>query len=168
MKVVVSVGDVLRVAADVLISTANPWLNMSGGVNGAIRELEPHVQSELHRHLDSLGKSALPPGSVVRTGAGSLPFSHIIHAVAIDPFYESSERLVADTLAAAFRLALTLDATSVSLPMLATGYGPISTEAFGRAFAASIVDRFPIQAVHLIVRKEEHAATIKSILDREV
>ena len=38
MNVSVGVGDVLDASADVLISTANPWLNMSGGVNGAIRQ----------------------------------------------------------------------------------------------------------------------------------
>ena len=41
MNVVVTVGDVLDAAADVLISTANPWLNMSGGANGAICERHP-------------------------------------------------------------------------------------------------------------------------------
>ena len=79
MNVVVTVGDVLDVAADVLISTANPWLNMSGGVNGAIHEREPSIQSELRAHLQSLGQSAIPAASVVRTSAGALPFSHIIH-----------------------------------------------------------------------------------------
>jgi O-acetyl-ADP-ribose deacetylase (regulator of RNase III) len=38
MKIIIKVGDVLSEPADVLISTANPWLNLSGGVNGAIRE----------------------------------------------------------------------------------------------------------------------------------
>ena len=38
MKIDVVVGDVLRTPADVLVSTANPWLNLSGGVNGAVRE----------------------------------------------------------------------------------------------------------------------------------
>lgn len=47
MNVVVTVGNVLDASADVLISTANPWLNMSGGVNGAIRVREPNFQSEL-------------------------------------------------------------------------------------------------------------------------
>lgn len=32
MQIQIKVGDVLQCAADVLISTANPWLNMSGGV----------------------------------------------------------------------------------------------------------------------------------------
>jgi len=33
MDIQVKVGDVLDEQADVLICTANPWLNMSGGVN---------------------------------------------------------------------------------------------------------------------------------------
>ena len=74
MNVVVTVGDVLDAAADVLISTANPWLNMSGGVNGAICEREPAIQFELRDHLESVGESAIPACSVVRTSAGNLPF----------------------------------------------------------------------------------------------
>ena len=49
MKIIIKVGDVLSEPADVLISTANPWLNLSGGVNGAIREaVGPDLQTELH------------------------------------------------------------------------------------------------------------------------
>jgi len=49
MRVSIIVGDVLNVPADILISTANPWLNLSGGVNGAIREaVGPELQTQLH------------------------------------------------------------------------------------------------------------------------
>ncbi|QDV27576.1 macro domain-containing protein [Aureliella helgolandensis] len=118
MNVVLTIGDVLDASADVLICTANPWLNMSGGINGAIRERCDEIQAELRTHLDSIMQSAVPAGTVVRTSAGSLPFSHIIHAVAIDPFYDSSHQLVAATLTAAFELACSLGARSVSLPTL--------------------------------------------------
>jgi len=164
MNVVVTVGDVLDAAADVLISTANPWLNMSGGVNGAIREREPDIQSELRAHLESVGESAIPAGSVVQTSAGSLPFSHIIHAVAIDPFYDSSHQIVADTLTAAFNLAVSLGAKSIAMPTLATGYGPMTIDAFARAFAESVVGRFPLETVTIVVRSDENAATINSVL----
>ena len=143
MNVVVTVGDVLDAAADVLVSTANPWLNMSGGVNGAIRERDPEIQSELRAHLESICESAIPAASVVRTSAGSLPFSHIIHAVAIDPFYDSSHQMVSDTLSATFNLAVSLGAKSVVMPTLATGYGPMTIAAFARAFADSVLGREP-------------------------
>jgi O-acetyl-ADP-ribose deacetylase len=164
MNVAVTVGDVLDAAADVLISTANPWLNMSGGVNGAIRERCPDIQAELRAYLDLNAQSAVPAGTVVRTSAGSLPFLHIIHAVAIDPFYDSSVKLVADTLTAAFDLACSLGARSVSLPTLATGYGPMSIDAFGHAFADVEVDRFDLDVVTIVVRSSDNADTINSVL----
>ena len=164
MKVMVTVGDVLEATADVLISTANPWLNMSGGVNGAICEREPGIQSELRAHLESIGESAISAGSVVRTSAGALSFSHIIHAVAIDPFYDSSQQMVGDTLSAAFKLAVSLDAKSIAMPTLATGYGPMTIEGFAQAFKNSVLDPFSIMTVEIVVRSEEDAATINEIL----
>jgi O-acetyl-ADP-ribose deacetylase (regulator of RNase III) len=164
MNVVVTIGDVLDVSADILISTANPWLNMSGGVNGAIRQCCPAIQDELRDYLDSIGKPAVSAGTVVLTSAGSLPFSHIIHAVAIDVFYDSSVELVGQTLAAAFDLAGTLGARSVSLPTLATGYGPMSIADFARAFVQSVVGRYNLDSVTIVVRSSENAKTINSVL----
>jgi len=37
MEIEIKTGDVLDEHADVLIATANPQLNMSGGVSGAIK-----------------------------------------------------------------------------------------------------------------------------------
>ncbi len=167
MNVVVTVGDVLDAPADVLISTANPWLNMSGGVNGAIREREPDIQTELRAHLESIGESAIPATSVVQTSAGALPYSYIIHAVAIDPFYDSSRQIVADTLAAAFDLAVSLGANSIAMPTLATGYGPMTIDSFARAFVDSVFGRFPIETVTIVVRSNENARIINSVFAPE-
>ncbi len=164
MNVLCEVGDVLDASADVLISTANPWLNMSGGVNGAIRERCPEIQEELLAYLRTVGKPAVAAGTVVQTSAGSLPFAHIIHAVAIDPIYDSSTKVVGDTLIAAFDLAHSLSARTVSLPALATGYGPLSIADFGRAFADCVVGRYAFDAVTIVVRTSENAATIQSML----
>lgn len=165
MNVLVRVGDVLDTAADVLISTANPWLNMPGGVNGAICEREPDIQSELHGHLESIGETAIPAGSAVRTSAGELPFLHIIHAVAIDPFYDSSHQIVVDTLTAALNLAVSLDAKTIAMPTLATGYGPMTLDAFAHAFTDAVVNRFPIETITIVVRSDENAGTINSVLE---
>src|SRR5437588_4415099 len=89
MKIEILVGDVLDVPADVLISTANPRLQMTGGVNLAIM-LRPQgelVHEELQQHLRASGRRWVEPGTVVRTGPGSLPFRHILHAVSITPSY---------------------------------------------------------------------------------
>src|SRR5215475_10377671 len=103
MQIEVLVGDVLDVHADVLISTANPWLQMTGGVNLAIilRPQGELVHEELQRYLSSSGYRYVEPGTVVRTGPGSLPVKHILHAVSITPSYESSVDLVRTTMARA-------------------------------------------------------------------
>ncbi|ELP30137.1 macro domain-containing protein [Rhodopirellula baltica] len=75
MQIHVQVGDVLAAAADALISTANPWLNLSGGVNGAtLAATGPATQEELHGYLRSQGISAVPAGTVVQSSSGNLPF----------------------------------------------------------------------------------------------
>jgi len=59
--------------------------------------------------------------------------------------------MVAETLSAAFDLAVSLGAKSMSMPTLATGYGPMTIVGFARAFADSVVGRFPIGAVTIVV-----------------
>ena len=125
MQINTIVGDVLEARADVLISTANPWLNLSGGVNGAIlTQAGQTIQDELHAHLIQQNASAVPAGSVVQSKAGVLPFRFILHAVAIDPFYDSSIELVRRTVETAFEMAVHRDARTISMPTLATGYRP--------------------------------------------
>ena len=97
-----------------------------------------------------------------------LYFSHIIHAVAIDPFYDSSHQIVADTLSAAFDLAVSLRAKSIAMPTLATGYGPMTIDAFARAFADSVFERFPIKTVTIVVRSDENVGIINSVLAAEM
>ncbi|HBJ37247.1 MAG TPA: Appr-1-p processing protein [Planctomycetaceae bacterium] len=162
MKINLEVGNVLAVAADVLISTANPWLNLSGGVNGAILSaVGPTIQEELHEHLKSKGLSAVPAGTVVQSAAGGLPFSLILHAVAIDPFYDSSIKLVRQTVVAALDLAIKAGAKTISTPTLATGYGPMSIADFGTAVAPLAGEpRFDGLTLTIVVRSDEHRSEL--------
>ena len=166
MKIIMKVGDVLSEPADLLISTANPWLNLSGGVNGAIREaVGPDLQTELHELLKQQGMSALPAGTVVRSNAYTLPFNHILHAVAIDPFYDSSTVLVKATFEKALDMALELQALTVSSPTLATGYGPMSISDFGSA-VAPVLKKSSLEnlTLSLVVRREDHAIELQEAL----
>lgn len=166
MKIIIKVGDVLSEPADVLISTANPWLNLSGGVNGAIREaVGPDLQTELHELLKQQGISALPAGNVVRSNAYNLPFKHILHAVSIDPFYDSSALLVKVTFEKALDMALELQALTVSSPTLATGYGPMSISDFGSA-VAPVLKKSSLEhlTLSLVVRREDHALELRDAL----
>src|SRR5947209_4091427 len=101
---------------------------MTGGVNLAImvRPRGEQVHEELQRHLRDSGKRHVDAGTVVCTGSGSLPVKNILHAVAIDRSYDSSVELVAATIVRALARAREMGARVVSLPALATGFGPLS------------------------------------------
>lgn len=166
MQVKIQVGDVLQCPADVLISTANPWLNLSGGVNGAILSaVGPSIQDELHGHLKDQGRSAVIAGTVVESGAASLPFQCILHAVAIDPFYDSSIDLVQQTLRTALGMAVERGAQTVASPTLATGYGPLKITDFGRAVAPLLNEsRFDAITLTIVVRSDEHRLELQEVI----
>ena len=166
MQITIKVGNVLTVAADVLISTANPWLNLSGGVNGAIREVVgPELQSQLHQFLKDQGMAAVPAGTVVRSDPFGLAFNHVLHVVAIDPFYDSSIELVRAAFARALEVAVDLSAQSISTPTLATGYGPMSIRDFGIAIAPLLENpRLAQISLNIVVRRNEDAADLQDSL----
>jgi O-acetyl-ADP-ribose deacetylase (regulator of RNase III) len=167
MILTILVGDILEVPADVLVATANPWLQMTGGVNLAIilRPRGEFVHEELQRYLPATQPHIVPPGTVVRTGPGSLPVRHILHAVAIDPSYDSSVELVANTIVTALTQARELGAQVVSIPALATGFGPLSMEDFATALRqATDRDWTPLETLKVVLRNPEDAETVRVAL----
>lgn len=167
MNTEVLVGDVLDVPADVLISTANPWLQMTGGVNLAIilRPRGEVVAAELQQYLRAAGGRYVPPGTVVRTGPGSLPVKHILHAVAIDPSYDSSVQLVTATLGRALAVSQHLGARVVTVPALATGFGPLTVEDFALALKrATVCDWSPLEVLKVVLKTEENAEAVRAAL----
>jgi O-acetyl-ADP-ribose deacetylase (regulator of RNase III) len=164
MEVKVFAGNILDISADVLISTANPWLQMTGGVNLGIivRPRGDEVYDELQRYLPEVTPRIVEPGTVVCTGPGSLPVKKILHAVAIDPSYGSSVELVRETIVRALSQARDLDARTVNLAALATGFGPLLMEDFAAALRQALVqDWAPLEMLQVVVKHEEEAATIR-------
>ncbi len=88
-------GDILDEPADVLICSANPWLNLSGGVGGEfLLRHGPRMQEELHHHLAARSLRAVPQGEVVPCGPCGTPYKAVLHAVVVDCFYGSSPEVV--------------------------------------------------------------------------
>lgn|SRR5262245_4895043 len=167
MNVEVLAGNILEVPADVLISTANPWLQMTGGVNLGIivRPQGEHVHDELQDFLRAKGKRFVEPRTVVCTGPGSLPVKKILHAVAIDRSYDSSVELVADTIVAAMSQARELGARVVTLAALATGFGPLLMHDFATALKRALAREWaPLETLKVVVKHEEEAAEIRDAL----
>lgn len=161
MEIEIEVGDILDVRVDALICSANPLLRMTGGVNGALLQRGGiEVQRELEAHLARVGRTWVPPGTVVRTGPGPLEVGCILHAVAVDGFYRSDVERVRRTLVEAFRLAAEEGATTLATPSLATGYGPLSIGDFARALSGALgaCEDAAARRITWVVRKAEDAA----------
>jgi O-acetyl-ADP-ribose deacetylase (regulator of RNase III) len=166
MRIVVKSGDILDERVDLLISSANTQLSMSVGVNGAILHRGgKDVQAELRAHLKNLGRHWVEPGSVILTGPGPLAVEHIVHAVAIDAFYQSSVERVRETVSSALRLAAEQGATSVALPALATGYGPLSVRQFAEGLRGALSGQYPgIEELRVVLASEDDAAAVREVL----
>ncbi|MBL8795378.1 MAG: macro domain-containing protein [Planctomycetia bacterium] len=167
MNLTIFAANILDVPADVLVSTANPWLQMTGGVNLAIilRPQGEQIYDELQQHLRGTGLPYVAPGTVVQTGPGSLPVKHILHAVSIDPSYDSSVELVVETITRALTLARELGARSVNLPALATGFGPLLLEEFAAALDRALqTDWSPLETLNVVLKTEEDAEKVRAVL----
>ena len=151
----VTAGDILDVPADVLVCSANVWLNLSGGVGGAI--LLRHgdgMQRELHGWLAARGRRHAEPGTVIATGPHGLTVTAVLHAVAVNGFYETTPDLVRACVAASLTAAASRNAHRVALTALATGYGRLSMVDFaGAASPLRAVAFPPVAEVVVCVRR---------------
>jgi O-acetyl-ADP-ribose deacetylase (regulator of RNase III) len=89
-------GNILNEPADVLVCSANVFLNLSGGVGGEILlRYGRGMQDELHQQLARSGKKFVQQGDVILCGPHGLPVKAVLHAVAVDAFYQSNHGLCA-------------------------------------------------------------------------
>jgi O-acetyl-ADP-ribose deacetylase (regulator of RNase III) len=131
MKWFLKQGNILDEVADVLVCSANVSLNLSGGVGGEILVCYGDaMQKELRAYLEERDINAVPRGTVVATSSCGTNFKHVLHAVAVNPFYDSSARLIESTVGKALAEAAELGAQTVALAALATGYGRLTMTQF--------------------------------------
>lgn len=133
MRYVFQYGDILDIEADVLVCSGNVFLNLSGGVGGAILvRYGNEMQSELHRYLSENDLKSVPSGSVIRTGPCGTPYRFVLHAVAIDAFYDTNPELVESCIRRSFEICAENKIKKVALCALATGYGRFPMKDFVR------------------------------------
>jgi O-acetyl-ADP-ribose deacetylase (regulator of RNase III) len=159
-------GDILAEPADVLVCSANPWLNLSGGVGGEILlRYGPQMQQELHRHLADRGLRLLPQGEVVACGPCGTPYQTVLHAVAIDCFYDSSPEVIRSVVLRALSLAASRGAVKVALAALATGYGRMPIVDFARGLTTLLSLEFPpLSQVVVCLRDRDDADSLSHAL----
>jgi O-acetyl-ADP-ribose deacetylase len=164
MQWTVQTGDILEIPADVLICSANVFLNLSGGVGGAflLRYGLP-MQTALHQYLVERGCKHVPRGTVVRMPSCGSPYRCVLHAVAIDAAYESSSRVVEQVVRECLEIAVEQNAKTIALTALATGYGKLPVEDFAAGLRPLVgLQLLPLEQVVVVVRSDDDAAIIRA------
>ena len=142
MEIFFKTGDILEEKTDGLICSGNVQLNMSGGINGALLLRDGGAMQEaLHGHLEQNNIRYVKPGFVMLIGPQPFHFKGIVYTVAIDAFYESSIELVEKSLTNALGLLQEEGCDTVAIPALATGYGHLGKNDFGKALKQCLSGR---------------------------
>lgn len=109
-------GDITGQHVEAIVNAANEKLALGGGVAGAIRKNGgPSIQDECNR----IGGT--PVGTAVVTGAGKLPFKHIIHAVGPRWGDGDEDRKLSAAVRSAMALADRHGLKSIALPAISAG-----------------------------------------------
>ncbi len=157
-------GDVLESEADALICSANPQLNLSGGVGGAILlRYGEAMQNELHAKLRTAGLPYLNPGAAVATSPCGTKYRTVIHAVAIDGFYDTSPVIIRQAYLSAFALAVQHNCRTIAATCLACGYGRATPETF--LLAVRELCRNPILGIERVELRSTNSELVQAIQD---
>src|SRR5579871_3379930 len=159
-------GNILDQPADVLVCSANVLLNLSGGVGGEIlRRCGLPAQEELHGYLHRQARKYVAQGEVVQTLPHGLPFKAILHAVAIDGFYQTTPAIVRDVTDKCLHASAAIGARSVSLTALATGYGRLPMRKFADAIAPLLTREYgSVTEVGICVKSRDEATDLAEAL----
>lgn len=157
-----TVGNVLDCEADALICSANPSLNLSGGVGGELLLRYGQSMQDFLREWQRQSRlPSVPPGNVVVAPGGRSPYRVVIHAVAIDAFYDTSAEFIAKAYASAFAEAAIIGCESIASACLACGYGRASPEVFRAGIRSHV--RSELAGVSRVEFRSTDAAVISAI-----
>jgi len=125
--------DILERHADGLLCSANPNLNLSGGVGGAFSlRYGGAMQTYLHSQLTDSSIRFMSPGeSVIAPPCGS-PFVAVAYAVSIDAFYDTNAEAILRAYDSAIRGLAERGCRTIVAACLACGYGRVSDGEFVR------------------------------------
>jgi O-acetyl-ADP-ribose deacetylase (regulator of RNase III) len=159
-------GDLLDEPADVLVCSANVYLNLSGGVGGAfLLRYGGAMQEELRRYLAERRTAFVQRGEVIRMPPCGSPYRAVLHAVAVDAFYDTSPGVVRELIASSLRCAASMEASTVALAAVGTGYGRMSMTEFAEALGPLLaIDCPPLQQVVLCLRNRHDVDELAGLL----
>lgn len=153
-----TVGDITKQPADVIVNAAKKSLFGGGGVDGAIHAAGGPVILAMCRAIrDTRYPDGLPVGEAVATSAGRLPAEHVVHTVG--PVYSTAEDRSAQLRAcytSSLAVADRLGAETVAFPLISAGvYGWPAKDAIFQALQGISSSRYRnVRRVRLVLFDE--------------
>jgi O-acetyl-ADP-ribose deacetylase (regulator of RNase III) len=121
-KISVKIGDITKIAIDVIVNAANASLMGGGGVDGAIHKAGGStILAECKEIIKTIG--SCKTGEAVITNAGNLPCKKVIHTVG--PIWhggtQNEPALLASCYHNSLALAFKYNLSSIAFPNISTG-----------------------------------------------
>lgn len=124
-------GDILDFVADGLLCSANPHLNLSGGVGGAFGlKYGGGMQTFLHNYLRDQSLKYVEPGNAILAPPCGSPYVAVAHAVSIDAFYDTHPDTIIQTYDAGIQCLAAKCCSTIVAACLGCGYGRVTVDAF--------------------------------------
>ncbi len=121
-KISLKIGDITKLAVDVIVNAANTSLMGGGGVDGAIHKAGGStILAECKEIIKTIG--SCKTGEAVITNAGNLPCKKVIHTVG--PIWHGGTQNESALLASCYQnslaLALKYNLSTIAFPNISTG-----------------------------------------------
>jgi O-acetyl-ADP-ribose deacetylase (regulator of RNase III) len=152
--------NILDEQADILVCSANVHLTLSGGVGAdLLARYGNAMQAALQNGLRKRSPRCAQRGEVFPYVGPELPYKAVLHAVAIDGWYDSSPGAVTDVCRRALRMAAERGARTVALTTLATGFGKLAFSEFAEGIRPLLGEDFPpVEEVAICLRLDFEVA----------
>ena len=158
-------GDLLELQTDGLICSANPNLNLSGGVGGAFAlRFGDSMQTYLHDYLRENGVPYVPPASAVVAPPCGSHFRAVAHAVAIDGFYDTDAETIVRTYLDAISRLTAAGCRTIAAACLGCGYGRVEVSEFERAIRDLVAHDLAVESVTLGTTNQSLAESLGATL----
>jgi len=158
--------DILDWPADVLVLSGNPQLNLSGGAGGAFMlRYGNEMQENLHEYLKTTGRKFVDHGSVIQMPRCGSPCDAVLHVIGVDAFYDSNTDVITQTITKSLKMAAQLNAKTVAMTAIATGYGRMSISDFGSAvLPVTLLDFQPVENIVICMQKLDAVIELAAML----
>ena len=162
MRWIVKQNDILDEPADVLICSANAHLTLSGGVGaGLLVRYGNAMPTALQEVVQKRSPHCVKQGEIIPYAGPETPYRLVLHAVAIDGWYESSPEIVTDVTRRALKIAAEKGAKKVALTTLATGFGHLTLAEFGKGITPLLNENVsPIEEVTICLLHDFQVAEL--------